>query len=57
MLKSKKITFSFRSVVKYGNRLGILLPKKAVDILGIVKGNSLIVTVEDGKIILEKRNL
>lgn len=57
MLKGKKITFGFRSVVRYGTSLGVLLPKKAVDILGIVKGDSLIVTVEDGKIILEKREV
>ena len=57
MLKGKKITFGFRSVVRYGNSLGVLLPKKAVDILDIVKGDSLIVTVEDGKIILEKREV
>lgn len=57
MLKDKKLNFGFRSVVKYGNSLGVLLPKKAVNILDIVKGDSLIVIVEDNKIILEKRKV
>ena len=55
MLKGKKLNFGFRSVVKYGNSLGVLLPRKAVDILDIVKGDNLLVSVEDGKVILEKR--
>ena len=57
MLKGKKLNFGFRSVVKYGNSLGVLLPKKAVDILDIVKGDSLLVSIEDGKVILEKRKV
>ena len=57
MLKGKKLSFGFRSVVKYGNSLGVLLPKKAVDILDIVKGDSLLVRVEYDKVILEKRKV
>ena len=57
MLKDKKLNFGYRSVVRYGNSLGVLLPKKAVDILDIVKGDSLLVSIEDGKVILEKRKV